>query len=154
MSTIRATNSVSDYIEIQTPLKGYYGLVRRGSRTFMSGSPLKHYERRHKVILICCRHICKYGKMVDISVLPQGLGQVRQRNSQQSQCKKQIGCGHKILFEIQGSGGPCTALGPVQVFYQNPPLHGSQCRARNEGLHHSQCRARVRACTAPSTVQG
>jgi hypothetical protein len=33
-----ATNSVSDYIEIQTPLKGYYGLVRRECRTFMSGS--------------------------------------------------------------------------------------------------------------------
>jgi hypothetical protein len=31
-------NSVSDYIQIQTPLKGYYGLVRRECRTFMSGS--------------------------------------------------------------------------------------------------------------------
>jgi hypothetical protein len=30
------TNSVSDYIEIQTPLKGSYGLVRRECRTFMS----------------------------------------------------------------------------------------------------------------------
>jgi hypothetical protein len=32
------THSVSDYIEMQTPLKGYYGLVGRECRTFMSDS--------------------------------------------------------------------------------------------------------------------
>jgi len=36
----------------------------------------------------------------------------------------------------------CTALGTVQGVSQNPPLHGSQCRARG------------RANTAPSAVQG